>query len=335
MTVTMKDIARRLNITEPAVSMALRGYPNISPETISKVKDTAKILGYRPNLAARNLRRKQSKVVGFVFPDISYDYSQRIVDGAKSVLANQGYIPMIALASWDPKQESKEIDMLLGFQTEGLICVPMVGSEPTYKRVIGEGIPLVFVGNGLDVPETSWIGLDHYDAAAKIMRHLFERGHTNIACVITDTTRKSLALNPGLQGYIDMVKDLGLTKDDRYIVTSQTGEAGSVDARIKELMLSDNRPTAIYSISDAIAYQVLDCLMKLGINVPHDCAVAGTGDLKPSNFERISLTSVSEDAYKLGVLAAQNIIKQMNDGEEVPDVIQLKGDLIIRRSTTA
>lgn len=333
MAITMKDIAKKLKITEPAVSMALRGYPNISPEMIEKVRKTAKKLGYRPNLAARNLRKKQSKVIGFAFPDISYDYSQKIVEGAKSVLEDKDCIPMIALTSWNTTQEEKEIDVLLGYQAEGIICLPVVGSERVYKRVIRQGVPLVFVGNGLDLPEASWVGLDNSDAMNKIVKHLAGQGHKKIACIVTDIVEESLAQKEFLDAYLESVDRFGLVKENYYIIKSHVGDSLSVDKCVRGLMLSDSRPTAIVSISDVIAYQVLETLCKLGIDVPGDCAVTGIGDIAPSRFEAISLTTVHEDAFRLGVIAAQNLIEQMDSEQYSPITKKIKGNLIVRKSS--
>ena len=65
-------------VNTQAVSMALRNYPNIGKDTIEQVRRVARQVGYRPNLIARNLRRKKTKAVGFVFPDITFDYSQKL-----------------------------------------------------------------------------------------------------------------------------------------------------------------------------------------------------------------------------------------------------------------
>lgn len=333
MVATLKDIAHKVNITEQAVSQALRGYPNISPATIRQVREVAKQLGYRPNLMARNLRRQQTKAIGFVLPDITYDYSQRIIEGAKSVLEPKGYLTMIGLTSWDPKQEAREIDLLLGYQIEALICQPIVESTKTYRRIAELGLPFVFIGNALDIPNTSWIGLDEYDAGSMITEHLVAQGHTRIAVVTPDTTPVSLSLAPRVQAYRDVLKAHGLGVREEFIGYAKVGSNESVPTVVDQLMALPDPPTAVFAVSDVLAYMTMSRLLEKGHRVPQDVAVAGVGNMAPSAFEMISLTTVAMDTFQIGQMAAKKILEHLTDKSAMPTQQKLKGDLVIRRST--
>jgi DNA-binding LacI/PurR family transcriptional regulator len=333
MVATLKDIAQKVNITEQAVSQALRGYPNISPGTIKHVREVAKQLGYRPNLMARNLRRQQTKAIGFVLPDITYDYSQKIIEGAKSVLEPKGYLTMIGLTSWDPKQEAREIDLLLGYQVEALLCQPIVESTRTYQRLAELGVSFVFVGNALDIPGTGWVGLDDYDSSQKITTHLIEQGHTRIGVITPDTTPASLSLMPRIHAYRDVLQNHGIPVREEFIGYSKVGKAESVPGVVDQLMGLEDPPTAIFAISDVIAYSVMSHLQKKGLRVPYDVAVAGIGNMAPSAFEMISLTTVSMDTYRIGQRAAQQLLDRLLKKEALPIQEPVKGELIVRRST--
>ena len=128
---TQKTIAERLSLSTMAVSKAIRGHPDISPDTRKRVLEEARRLNYVPNLLARNLLRKQTKAVGFLFPDITHDFAARIVNGSKTVLADRDYWPLIGLTSWSRKQEEQEVRLMLGHLAEAIICQPLPGSEAT------------------------------------------------------------------------------------------------------------------------------------------------------------------------------------------------------------
>ncbi len=333
MPVTLKDIALRLKVTEQTVSRSLNGYSNISPLTVRKVRRVARELGYRPNLQAKRLRNQKTRTIGLLFPDVSYSYAQNIVLGARSVLGRRGYHPLIALASWDPAEEAQEVEHLLGCRVEAMICQPVVGNEAIYRRVIEAGTPLLFVGNGLEIPGTGWVGLDGYDAGRKVMSHLLGLGHRRIAFAATDSTKKSLSLGPRHLAYSDALREAGIAQDPQLICYSRLGERRSVEMMAEQLMDLEAPPTAIFAISDHIAYSVMDRLMRRGLRVPQDVSIAGVGNLTTSALEMISLTTVNEDAVRLGVLAAENVLAKLEDPEREFAGETIQGALIQRRST--
>lgn len=333
MAVTLKDIAKKAKVTEQAVSMALRGNSRISAETKTKIRKIARELDYRPNLHARSLRRQSSKAIGFIFPDITYSYAQGIAEGARSRLDDAGYLGLIGLSSWNAQQEARELELMLGFQVEAFICTPIVGSDSNYAKVLDAGIPLVFVGNGLPLPGIEWVGLDSYDAGRTIMNHLVGLGHRRIAFMGTESMSNSLFLAPIRASYFDVLKQADIPVRDSMVCYSQVGDPGSVESLVDELIALDQPPTAICCVSDAIAYAVMNRLIQRGIDIPGDISVTGIGGLHSSGLEMISLTTVSEDAFQIGSLAAQTILELIKDPKQKLEHQVVRGDLIERKST--
>jgi LacI family transcriptional regulator len=333
MPVTLKDIAMRLKVTEQTVSRSLNGYSNISPPTVRKVRRVARELGYRPNLQAKRLRNQKTKTIGMLFPDVSYSYARDIIRGAQTVLRQDGYHPLIGLASWDPVEEAQEVEHLLGCRVEAMICQPVVGSEAIYRQVVGAGTPLIFVGNGLEIPGTGWVGLDGYDAGRKMMDHLLGLGHRRIALVATDSTEKSLSLGPIRRAYQDALRESGIAEDPGLVYYSRLGEKASIEGMAERLIALDAPPTAIFAVSDGIAYWLMDRLLRRGVRVPDDISIAGVGNLMSSALEMISLTTIGEDALQLGTLAARNVLAQLEDPGRKLSGETIKGPLIPRRST--
>jgi len=331
--VTQKKISEELNVSVMTVSKALRGVAGISEATRERVLAVAKRYKYVPNLLARDLLRQRSRAIGFVFSDLTYGYAQRIIEGAKSVLHDEEYRTLIGLTSWSRKEENSEIDLMLGCQVEGMICQPTFGGEATFQRIVDYGIPLVFVADCLNISSASWVGLDGKDASLKIMEHLFELGHRRIAFVAPRSVEKSVSLLPRLSGYKDFLVSHDVEVDQELIGLSRLGSVSDICGLTNKLMSLSHPPTAILGISDSIAFQVMDCLMKRGCRVPEDVSVAGMGGLLSSSYEMISLTTVEEDAHQIGVIAAKIILKQLADKNAVSVKKLLKGPLIVRRST--
>ncbi len=333
MAVTLKDIAKKAQVTEQAVSMALRGHSRISKKTKQKIRKIAREMNYRPNLHARSLRRQSSKAVGFIFPDITYSYAQEIAEGARSQLNEHGYVGLIGLSSWNADQEMQELELMLGFQVEALICTPIVGSEATYAKAVDAGVPLVFAGNGLSIPGVACVGLDGYDAGQKVMRHLLALGHRRIAFMGTESMAGSQFLSPIREAYFHTMEQAGVPVQDHMVCYSQVGNQDSIESIVDQLIDLEQRPTAICCVTDAIAYLVMNRLIQREVRVPQDISVTGIGGLHSSSLEMISLTTVTEDAFRVGSLAAQSLLELMEEPDTEPDRRLVRGDLIARKST--
>lgn len=312
--------------------MAMRGYPNIGKDTITLVRKTAEELGYQPNLIARNLRSQSTKTIGFIFPDITYDYAQKIVEGAASVFEKSHYLPLIGLAKWSQEQEEKQIKLLLGYRVDGLICQPLVDSSKTYTWLSELDMPVVFVGNALDIPGISWVGADGREGMHKVVHHLVELGHRHIGLIATDTSERSMSLSEMVKGYREGLSRHDIEIDEDLVVYSQIGDEDSVVGCTKELLGREKRPSAIMAVSDVIAYQCMNYLVGQGVRIPEDVAVTGVGNLHPSGFNMVSLTTVAEDSFHIGQAAAEILLDKIEQG--LPAYRKLiSGELIVRRST--
>ncbi len=330
---TQKSISDALNVSVMTVSKALRGAPDISEEMRKRVLAEARRHKYVPNLLARDLLNQRTKAIGFIFPDITYGYAQNIVDGAKSVLREKEYRTLIGLTSWSPKEEQQEVDLMLGRQVEGMICQPIPGSKETFQRIVDYGIPLVFVGDCLDIPQASWVGLDGKDACQKVMAHLYSLGHRRIGFIAPYSVEQSASLRPRLSAYKSFLCLHGIDVDPELICLSKLGSGKDIAPLTDKLMSVKNPPTAIVGISDAIAYLIMDRLMKKGYRIPEDVAVVGMGGISVSAYEMIALTTVEENTYQIGRCAAEILLQQLANKSVTPVRKLLRGSLIIRRST--
>ena len=330
---TQKEIAKSLNVSVMTVSKAFREHPDISPTTRQRVMEQAKRLRYIPNVLAKGLAAKHTKMVSFIGADFSHNYTQRIVSGAMSVLEEQGYLSAMGLTSWSLERERREVDLMLGRRVEAMICSPLIGSEETYRRIIEIGIPLVFVGSRLEIPELNWVSMDGADATRKVMKHMLELGHRRIAFVSPDTVKESVSLRGRLEAYREVLRSQEIEVRDELIGLGRIADSASIAKATGELMSLSQPPTAILAITDIVGYQVMNCLIRKGYRIPQDVSVAGIGDLDPSAYEMISLTTVREDASQIGKLAAEIILRQLNEETASPVHKLIQGPLVVRRST--
>lgn len=331
---TQKEIAKELNVSIMTVSKALRGHSDISGEMTRRVLEEAEKHSYVPNLLARDLLKQKSDVIGFIFPDITFDYAQNIMDGAKSVLKDYGYRTLIGLTSWSIEEEESEVDIMLQRKMDGIVCQPISDHSEHFRKVIANNRPLVFVGNCLgDCPGASWIGLDGEDATNQMMGHLFDLGHRRIAFVAPDNIETSRSMQPRLEAYKSFHSAHGMSLDESLICLANLGETSNIYQILEPMMKSKTPPTAILCASDVIAYEVMHTLMNMGLKIPSDVSVAGMYGLSMSAYEMISLTTIELDAKIIGEMAADVIIRQLKNGKCSQNVKLLKGELVQRKST--
>lgn len=331
--VTLKTIGDRLNLSTMTVSKALRGGMDISEETRQRVLNEAKELKYVPNMLARNLLRQRTKIIGFLFPEIRFYVAHSVVSGAAEILEPQDFMSIIGLSTWSHAQERKELDMMLGQQVEGVICTPLAGNEAAYKKFLDYGGRLVFVGNCLDLPGTSWVALDGESAARQVGEHLLSLGHRRIGMVVPDTVEQAPALRPRFNVFRQLLAEQGIPLHDDLIGWHQTGSTDAITSAVDRLLEVNPRPTAIFCISDAIAYYVMHRLGQRGIRIPDDIAVAGVDGSEFSKLDMISLTTVAYDMNQLGRTAARCLLEQIEHDDTSSQREMLKGTLRVGRST--
>lgn len=331
--VTQKTIAQNLGVSSMTVSKALRGSSEISESMRERILEEARRQRYVPNLLARDLLRQRTKIVGCLFPDLRYGEVHAVVSGIKSVLDPAGFSVIIGMTCWELEQEKREVEIMLGRQVEGLICGPQAGNEAVFREFVKYGLPLVFVGNCLDVKEASWVGMDGRDAVTKLMEHLFLLGHRRIALILPEDAEDFASEKPRVEAYCEALKTYGLPFSKELLGYSPPGQEVGFADKAEELMNLSEPPTAIIGLSDVIAYSAMDRLMSLGYQIPNDVAVAGIGDFQMSGSEMISLTTVAEHSYEAGRLAGQCFLDSLDNSNAKPMRQALRGTLIERRST--
>lgn len=330
--VTLRTIGQRLDISAMTVSKALRGSSDISETTRERVLAEARRLNYVPNLLARNLTRKRTKTVGFLFPDLRFDFAHRIVTGAKSVLGVHGYTCVIGLTSWNAEDERQELEMMLGQQVDAIICQPLTGSEEVYRSFARYGAKLIFVGNRLNVDGASWIAMDGEYAATTITNYLLGLGHRRIAIIVPDSVDRAAALRPRLEAYSKCLRSHGVGVDESLIIRHPTGHTASIIEGAARLMSLPSPPTAILGITDVIAFYVIEYLLKAGYRVPADVSVAGIDGCEVSRLEAVSLTTVVSEFEYMGRLAGEAALGSIDGTGKNSDRQLVRGTLQVGKT---
>ncbi len=332
MTVTIKDIARQLDLAVSTVSKALNDYPDISAATKLRVLDTARELDYHPTAAARNLRRRRTDKIGFSFSfpvSLMSDYISRLITGAVMATEQKGYnLILYPLLDDQVKQLTK---ICRAREVDGLLLLGRAQMEQTTIALLKqEAIPFVVVGRRVENPEVSYVTPDQSNGALAIMRHLIELGHQRIAF----TTRPVLGITSRdrFASYKQALSEAGIPFDQNLVVPT-TPEPGDDYQAMNKLLDLPNPPTAVFAIHDIVAMECLRAATDRGLRIPDDVAIAGFDDWRASLTTQPPLTTIHPPLDEVGLRATEILMARVADHSLPPERLTLPVELIVRQST--
>jgi len=332
--VTIHDIARKLNITASTVSRALNNHPKISRKTKKLVRQTAEKLGYKPNTIATALRSGNSKLVGVIVPNIDRSFFSSIISGIESVLNPAGYHVIITQSRELLANEISNMEALLNAQVDGIL---MSISRETYSfdhigKAIKNGRRIIFFDRIIEELPVSSVVVDDMDGAYKAVKQLIEQGYQRIAHFSVNP--RISVYKDRLRGYKTALEDNGMKLRPEYILEVSNKEESGIKA-IEKLLKMKEVPDAIFSSSDFSALGAMQYLQDHNIRIPEDIGIWGFSNEPFTKFLTPPLSSVDQNATKMGETVARVFLDQINlsGSTEVGQKIVLRPDLHIRKSS--
>ncbi len=332
--ITVKDIAKKLNLHHTTVSKALRNHPDISNNTKELVLRTAKELDYRPNIIAKSFKNCRSNTIGVIVPSIGNDFFASVISGIEEVAYQKDFSIIVCQSNEDFNREIININSLISNLIAGLIvCISQTTQNGDhFKAVKKRNIPLVFFDRVFEKVKASRVVVDDYTGACIATEHLISRGYRKIAH-FAGPMEISVSRNR-CQGYIDTLIKHGIPIDKNIIIYGGFQEEDGIRA-FQKLIEQKNIPDAIFTVNDLVAIGAYLEIEKNGLRIPDDIAIAGFGNNKLSSFINPPLTTVKQSPYDIGKLSAEIILEQIlgkSDPEQIREEI-ITPELIIRKST--
>jgi LacI family transcriptional regulator len=328
----IKDIAKELGVSLATVSRALADSPDISSDTKERVWATAEALNYLPNLMARSLRSKRTRVVGVVVQEVASEFGAQAIRGIHDELNRCGYQMLLSSGSTSPEQERVALSMLLERSVDGLIVADalhhVVDALPS--ELENARLPIVFVNRRpRATTSASFVGPDDVFGGYLATEHLIGHGHRRIAHLAGPTEWQ--ASWDRLDGYRRALADYGLVYDERLVVRGDwTLESGHEATAV--LLDQPEPPTAIFVANDVMAAGTIDVARERGLALPDDLALVGFDAREMSRYLRPTLTTVTRPTYDLGRNAASLLVEQVMNLRSGPSTVAVRGRLVYRAS---
>lgn len=322
---TLKEIAKRANVSPATVSKVLNGRNGASRETMEAIFAIAKELNYAPNLHARNLKTGVSNTIGVITEDFTVFNTPDIVDGIDEYCSSRGYTYILGNLRHDrlfgrnqyaaPECAERFEQMranMLARQVAGIIHVGCHRHTLPAAYVQGD-VPMVCAYCTSEDPAVPAVLYDDRAAAYSATKLLLEKGHTRIGMIAGPLSSDHASRR--LLGYQEALYDHSVPYDP-HLVAGGDWQRDSGYVLCGELI---NRwATAIFAHNDDMALGVLDYCGELGLAVGEDMAVIGFDNREICTVCRPQLSSVALPLYEIGATAAQVLIDLL-EGEEDPD----------------
>lgn len=314
--VTLKQIAKELDVSISTVSKSLRNSPEISEDTRQKVQAFAKLYNYKPNNIALSLKNKKTKTIGIIIPEIVHHFFATVISGIEQVANENGYNVIVCLSNESFDKEVINMEMLATGSTDGFIM--SLSKETQQKKdfhhiqeVINQGMPVVMFDRVTNDVLCDKVIIDDQMAAYDAVDFLIGKGFKKVALVTTVDYVSVGKLRT--DGYVNALGDHDIPFDEEMVVKIE--DIDNCAAKIERL-LQEKRPEAIFAVNELFAVTSIKLATKMGIRVPQDLSVIGFTDGIISQYSSPGITTVSQNGIKMGGRAAQMLIDRLEMDEE-------------------
>jgi len=331
---TLKDVARAAGVSVPTASQALNDRSRVSADTKKRVRAAARRLRYAPHAAARRLILGRSDCVAIVpgtnmrgiFSDLFY---RAILSGIGGMLEDTGLRMVITPPIESTPDVPQFLQMAHAREVDGILIAGV--ANPTWIREAAEaGVPVVLLDNHCPELAVPAVVNDNIGGAHAATRHLASLGHTRIGFVGAAVDYPFGSETH--EGYQRALADAGISPA-LELETRTAVDADAAHARATELLALPSPPTAIFAVTDAMAFGVIKAARDRGLRVPGDLSVVGMDDIELASITDPPLTTVRIHKEEMGRRAAEVLLKRIRGERVASTPIVLANELVIRGTT--
>jgi LacI family transcriptional regulator len=298
--VGIKDIAKKAGVSISTVSYALNGSPKVNEETSAKILAIANELNYVPNASARNLKRKQTKVIGVFLTDFSGLFYGQLLEGMSESLNRNGYDFIVCSG----KQSHRFLPERM---IDGAIILDSTFSSEELIKHAEQGHKLVVLDRELQHENINYVLLDNKAGATLAIDYLIEKGHKKIYILTgpEDSYDSNQRLNAARQ-------ELARYSNIEHIEINGDFNKKSGEMAAKEIIAEYTQPTAVFCLNDEMAIGIYNYLANTEFEVGKHIHIIGFDNIELSNYINPKLATIDYSKHKWGALASDLLLKMIN-----------------------
>ena len=329
---TIRDVAKKLNLSITTVSRALDGYDDVAQQTRELVTKTANKMGYAPNRAARQLRRQQAETIGFIIPSISKRFDEsffaEFIAGIGDELSSNNFDLLVANATTDEGERDLYHRWVNSRKVDGFILNRIRKHDWRVNYLSQWNIPFVALGKSQDGINYPCICIDGTDAYLDLIQHIQGNGFSRFAFIggpndLIDHIER-------LKWFKSALRKCGLQVDlNRIISTDMSSTAGYEAAAA--LLSGSSPPNAVFCVSDETAFGVLHAAHEQVLTIGTDIAVVGFDGVQDAKHSEPPLTTLDIPIFDIAQQLVAMLLKTIA-GESVDAPVFIKPALLFRAS---
>lgn len=317
---TLKLIAKELDVSISTVSKALRDSAEISEDTRQKIKAFAKLYNYKPNNIALSLKNRKTRTIGIIIPQIVHHFFTTVIRGVEQMAREHNYNVIITLSNNDFDKEVLNMELLANGSTDGFIL--SLSKETLLKddfrhltEAIDQGMPVVMFDRIIDEIPCDKVVIDDREGAKLGVNHLIKTGCKKIAIITTDDYITVGKLRT--KGYIEALESAGIEIDPDLILKLDAIDDlnDKTKARIKHF-LKGKDIDGVFTINELFAVTAARYIMEQEKSIPNDVGIVSFSDGELSQNFVPNLTTVSQHGELMGRRAAELLITKLERPEQ-------------------
>ena len=330
---TIKEIARKLNISVSTVSRALHDHPSIGLRTKTAVKNMAAALNYEPNQTAIFFKKGKTFTLGIVLPNLAEEFFSSCINGIEQVAMQNNYIALVGQSHDSLETERKIVETMKNHRVDGILA--SISKNTTdinhFRQMQQYDIPVVFFDRVPDVADIHSVRCNLYDSSVEAVEFLIKQGHQRIGYIQGPPTLT--IKNERLDGYHAALKKHKLEMDDSLIVHTDLSEAGT-DEAFDRLMALKKKPSAILVFNDYVALDAIRYARGKKLRINKDISFVSYANLPVTRYVDFPpLASVEQFPAEQGTRATEllfKLIHQKSSDQELPfENVVLQSKLIV------
>ena len=334
--ITIKDVAKKCNVSVSTVSRAINNHPEISPKTKIKILEEIKKIGYIPNSNARNLKISTNNTIAVIIKGISNPFFTPMIKRLESEIGKRGYTFLLHKSEDDENELDVALKLVNDEKLKGIIFLGgvIVHDEKDLEKL---GVPFVMttiVNKKIYIKNAVYIGVDDLRESEKITNYLLSLGHKNILILGARSDDVSISMLR-IQGYRNALEKKGLKENELVITTDKYDDPYTykygydMAGRILEQNL---KFTAVYCISDTMAIGFMKKMYENNLVAPRDYSIVGFDGLELNEYITPSITTIKQPVDDISKRACDELFN-MIDLKKYEKVITFEGQLKIGQTT--
>ena len=332
--VTLKQLAKELNVSISTVSKALNNSEEIGEETVKRVKELAELYNYKPNKVALSLKQNKTKTIGVIIPDILNHFLAKVLFGIEREAAKYGYNIITCISNESLEQEKESLRLLANGSVDGFI---LSLSEETqvkneiehFKKTIAQGLPIVMFDRVAHDVLCDKVIVDDFDSTYNATKRFLSEKRNRIAFI---STLDGLSVGKLRErGYKKAILESNICEPLILKITKKDDQQKKIMSFFKKNPTID----AVLAADSASGIISINTALKLGLKVPKNISVIAYASKSDSYHTIPQLTTIRQHAKEIGASAAQMLINRLQNKSGDADVKTkiVKTTLIESKST--